>query len=158
MDLNFDYYESQNKRPQGMALGDILEMYSMPVPFSGCQVWLRGIQAGYGIIWWAGRMRPAHVVSYELTHGPVPEGLELDHLCRVRCCIKAGHLEAVTHRVNMLRSPTDTLRVRGHAQIAKTVCPAGHLYAGHNLYISPIGHRRCKECHRLRQQKRHALK
>jgi hypothetical protein len=48
-------------------------------------------------------MNLAHVFFYERIHGPVPEGLELDHLCEVPLCINPNHLEAVTHTINMRR-------------------------------------------------------
>ena len=37
--------------------------------------------------------------------GPVPDSLELDHLCRNRYCVNPSHLEAVSYRVNVLRGP-----------------------------------------------------
>ena len=46
----------------------------------------------------------AHRVVYEATHGPVPEGMVIDHLCSVRRCVEPTHLEAVTHSVNVKRS------------------------------------------------------
>lgn len=49
------------------------------------------------------KQRLAHVVAYELANGPVPEGLEIDHLCNNRPCVSTTHLEAVTHRENMAR-------------------------------------------------------
>lgn len=51
-----------------------------------------------------GKMRFAHVIMYEREHGPVPDGLELDHLCRTRACCEEQHLEPVTHAVNVQRS------------------------------------------------------
>jgi hypothetical protein len=45
----------------------------------------------------------AHRLSYEWLVGPVPEGMELDHLCRVRHCVNPSHLEVVTHSVNVIR-------------------------------------------------------
>lgn len=47
--------------------------------------------------------RLAHRASYRFHVGPIPDGLEIDHLCRVRCCVNPAHLEAVTHSVNILR-------------------------------------------------------
>lgn len=71
--------------------------------------------------------RPAHVLAWEEANGPVPDGLELDHLCRVRHCVNAAHLEAVTDRENSRRGLT------GMHQRIKTHCPQGHEYAGANL-------------------------
>jgi hypothetical protein len=53
--------------------------------------------------------RNAHVAFYETEVGPVPEGYELDHLCKVRSCIRPDHLEPVTHLTNVLRSSATRL-------------------------------------------------
>lgn len=45
----------------------------------------------------------AHVMSYEAHNGPVPNGLEVDHLCHNKLCVNPEHLEAVTHKVNCQR-------------------------------------------------------
>ena len=45
----------------------------------------------------------AHKMAWELVNGPVPTGLDLDHLCRVRACVNAEHLEAVPHEINAQR-------------------------------------------------------
>jgi hypothetical protein len=58
---------------------------------------------GYGQFNLNGSPRRAHVLSYELLVGPVPEGLELDHLCLVKICVRPAHLEPVTHLENVLR-------------------------------------------------------
>lgn len=70
-----------------------------------CWLWTRSLTIGnrYGGLSVDGRMRPAHRVAYELTVGPIPDGLELDHLCRNTRCVRPAHLEPVTHRENMRR-------------------------------------------------------
>ncbi len=83
----------------------------------------------------------AHRTAYEMLVGPIPEGMQLDHLCRVRRCVNPSHLEPVTPRENLMRSEN---QVAKHA--AKTHCPHGHPYSGRNLYISPRGHRVCRAC------------
>ncbi len=72
-----------------------------------CWLWKGGMTRGYGVyaVWRGNRYRNtrAHRVAYELTIGFIPVGLEIDHLCRVRNCVNPAHLEAVTHRENILR-------------------------------------------------------
>lgn len=58
---------------------------------------------GYGSVRWEGPMLKAHRVAYELLVGPIPEGLEIDHLCRVTSCVNPAHLEPVTPAVNVAR-------------------------------------------------------
>jgi HNH endonuclease/NUMOD3 motif len=77
---------------------------AQPVPFSGCWLWVRSLNtSGYAQTRIGKKHRVVHRVAYELKHGPVPDGLELDHLCRVRCCINPDHVEPVTRKVNALR-------------------------------------------------------
>lgn len=103
-----------------------------------CWLWTAHVDAeGYGRLGQCG----AHVVAHELLIGPIPEGLEPDHLCRVRHCVKAianeqgpAHLEPVTHQENMRR-----------AAALITHCPKGHPYTEENTYINR-GHRFCRAC------------
>lgn len=102
----------------------------------GCWVWAGGRSgSGYGAFWIDGKTRPAHVVMYEICVGPVPAGLELDHVCRNRACCNPDHLEPVTNQVNVWRSLLPT-------------CKAGHELSGDNLYMHPTsGQRTCRACH-----------
>src|SRR5690606_28140598 len=106
----------------------------------GCWEWQGARQSGgYGSFWWQGRVQKAHRVSYEDQMGPIPEGLVLDHLCRVRHCVRPDHLEPVTQKENTLRGDT----IPAH-KLAKDSCPAGHPHAGDTLYVYPDGRRHCK--------------
>ncbi len=108
-----------------------------------CWLWRSSTNAGgYGLFHPDGGAREwvmAHRYAYELEHGPIPEGLDLDHLCRTRSCVRAEHLEPVTHRENVLRGDA------GKRQRERTHCPQGHEYAGENLYVSR-GQRSCRIC------------
>lgn len=86
-----------------------------------------------------GRFVSIHRLMYISLIGPVPPGLELDHLCRNRWCCSPLHLEAVTHKVNMERG----------AHALKTHCPQGHPYDEANTYVHR-GERQCKRCLYLR--------
>lgn len=90
----------------------------------------------------------AHRFSYELLVGPIPEGLQIDHLCRNRSCVNPAHLEPVTCQENLLRGLTIAAR-----NAAKTHCPRGHSYSGENLYRKPNGGRECRACMTARVQR-----
>lgn len=99
---------------------------------------------GYGVFAVGNTKRGAHVVVYELLVGPVPDGLELDHRCRVTLCVNPDHLESVTHAENQRRMG-----------LAQTHCRrAGHPYTPDNTYRSPRGERRCRKCARNRDGER----
>ncbi len=95
----------------------------------GCWLWTAQLsKEGYGIISkTSGHPVPAHRVSYEMACGPIPEGLHIDHLCRVRACVNPAHLEAVTQGENNRRA--------GAATVPRTHCPQGHPYSGKNLIV-----------------------
>lgn len=112
---------------------------------TGCWEWERAKVQGYGYY------RPpdgpvnvrAHRYMYELLVGPIPEGLTLDHLCRVRSCVNPAHLEPVTSGENTRR-----------ATAIQTHCLRGHPLSGDNLYVR-ANRRHCRACRRM--HKRHSL-
>jgi hypothetical protein len=120
----------------------------------GCWVWKGNTcrTTGYGYFWLDGRSRPAHRVSYELFVGPIPEGLQIDHVrargCRSRACVNPAHLEPVTIKENLLRG--DTFNARNKA---KTHCPHGHEYTYDNTNLYK-GRRRCRICMCIRERAR----
>jgi hypothetical protein len=74
---------------------------------NGCWIWLKHVDeasGGYGMAWDGRRMTSAHRVMYERHCGPIPAGMEIDHLCEVRACVNPGHLEVVTRSTNIRRS------------------------------------------------------
>jgi hypothetical protein len=115
-----------------------------------CWLWQGGIhqKTGYGQAWYQNTNRLAHRAFYELLVGPIPAGLQLDHLCRVRHCVNPEHLEPVTARVNTLRG--DTLPARN---AAKTECDHGHEFTPENTYFhAKKGARCCRACKNARQR------
>ena len=114
-------------------------------PFLGpCWLWKDRLSGGYGRM--HGRVATqAHRFSYELNVGPIPEGLVIDHVCRVRHCVNPAHLEVVTNAENILRGNGFSAR---HAR--KTRCSFGHQYDGTNTRIRADGSRSCIACERRR--------
>lgn len=109
---------------------------------NGCMNWLAYKNPhGYGQIKAGPRPVAAHRVSFALRVGTVPEGKEIDHLCRNRACVAPDHLEAVTHRANMLRGETIAAK-----NSKKTHCKSGHEFSDENTYITPAGVRQCRPC------------
>lgn len=97
-----------------------------PEPNSGCWLWLGANNYKYPCIKIHRKQRYAHRVSYELHKRPIPKGLDIDHLCKVTLCVNPDHLEAVTRKVNVLRSNAPAGAKARAAAV--THCPQGHLY------------------------------
>lgn len=135
-----------------MTLLDRLLDKISPEPNTGCWLWTAALdRKGYGTIKTGSltdgtRMTyRAHRVCYTLLVGDIPGDLELDHKCRVRCCVNPAHLEPVTTRINLLRGNTITAN-----NASKTHCPFGHNLAEAYRYQHRSGsvYRQCRECRR----------
>lgn len=110
-----------------------------------CWLWQEGTtNGGYGTFGAAGRMYLAHRWAYEHMVGPIPEGLHIDHLCRVRRCVNPSHLEPVTSGENTRR-----------AHAARATCKNGHPWTEAITFYYK-GQRRCRECARAADRKRRA--
>ncbi len=123
----------------------------------GCWVWTgcrtKGGE-GYGqIVVARGKTQQVHRVVYEALVGPIPDGLQIDHLCSNKACCNPAHLEPVTARENQRRED-QLLGIRS----AVTHCPQGHEYTPENTGYkkSPPGKvwRECIACRRLRAWRR----
>ena len=124
---------------------DPIERFWEKVDKTGpCWEWTASKVYGYGQFGIAHQKHArAHRFAYELLVGPIPEGLELDHLCRNRACVNPDHLEPVTTRVNLLRGATVTARKAG-----QTHCIHGHEFTPDNTFIRKNGCRTCLTCRR----------
>jgi hypothetical protein len=110
-------------------------------PEGGCLIWIGATGGGgdsYGNFYLDGRPRWAHIVAYEWANGPVPEGLELDHLCRRSLCVNPAHLEAVTHAENIRRG------LRGALHVSPPACRNGHPFTPENR----TKNQQCRVCAR----------
>jgi hypothetical protein len=167
-------------------IDSILAKFVMPVTESGCWIWTGCDDGnGYGAVSFRCKRWLAHRLIYMAFIGNIPEDLELDHLCRVRCCVNPRHLEPVTRAVNVARGDgcQKTVCYKGHSKPPKrhclwcererygwkgglpsrdrTHCPKGHEYSG----VDKLGRRICKTCHReacrrhevARRERRNAL-
>lgn len=113
----------------------------------GCWLWTGSkTPSGYGLARaesGSSRRTGAHRMAYELLVGPIPEGLQLDHLCCNPSCVNPDHLEPVTARVNSLRSTSPPA-----ANEVKTHCVNGHEFTPENTGRRANGNRRCRACGR----------
>lgn len=125
----------------------------MPEPMSGCWLWIGAMTAkGYGSFWANGKSCRAHRWSYRHRNGPIPKGMTLDHLCRVRSCVNPDHLEVVSNRENIQRG------IPNNGNRARTHCIHGHPLSGANLYTTKQGYRQCRACNNRRHKERRQRK
>ena len=121
------------------------ERFVLFTRFEGdCLVWTGNAPHGYGTFWYEGKKVRAHRFAYERFVGRIPEGLELDHLCRVTRCVNPDHLEPVTRAENLRRASWPNAR--------KTHCKRGHEFTSDNTYRWR-GHRVCRTCQHERRAK-----
>lgn len=105
---------------------------------TGCWNWLGRVSVfGYGQKPTRQGTKMAHRVFYEALIGPIPPGLQIDHLCKNKRCVNPQHLEPVTARENTMRSSNPAA-----TNSRKTHCPKGHSHWG----VRPVGGRWCLDC------------
>lgn len=116
-----------------------------------CHIWVRGKSNGYGRFNLDGFTWQAHRLAWTWEHGPIPEGLEPDHRCRNRACVRTSHMELVTHAENVARG------IPNNGYAARTHCPKRHPYDEVNTYWrrTPKGWGRgCRQCRREQRRAR----
>lgn len=116
-------------------------------PRGDCWEW-RGtrLRSGYGVFRSERGMQDrgqllAHRYAFELTKGPIPPGMHVDHVCRHPWCVRPSHLVLATPRENVLRGQGASAR-----NARKTHCPRGHEYTAENIGSDTRGGRRCAQC------------
>jgi hypothetical protein len=108
---------------------------------TGCWLWLGQINNwGYAVFSERGENIPGYQWSFRYFKGPIPDGQQPDHLCRIRPCVNPDHLEAVPMKVNILRG-TSVSAINAR----KTTCSRGHEFDG---FDQRYGFRYCKTCKR----------
>jgi hypothetical protein len=119
-----------------------------------CWLWTGGTQSNpphlYGSAYCNGKKMSAHRAAWVLTNGPISDqSLCLLHSCDTPLCVNPSHLRLGTHQQNM-----DDKVARNRTNRNKPFCKRGHPRTPGNLYTSKKGLRACRECHKLREQKR----
>ena len=105
---------------------------------TACVPWSKYLrESGYGQRYFRGTTMLAHRAVWIERFGPIPNGLEVDHVCKNRSCVNTKHLRLLTHAANM--------RFSQHSH-----CIRGHLFTKENAYHRKDGGRNCRTCHRER--------
>lgn len=116
-----------------------------------CWLWTGGLIKGYGDFYYGKHAIKAHRLSFIISKGNIPDGLVIDHTCRVKNCVNPKHLRAVTAKVNALENSDSASAIN----IKKTHCIRGHALIGKNIISSEyarVGRRQCRECYLKRQK------
>ena len=117
---------------------------------SPCWIWAKNVdlRTGYGRLMVNYKTIGAHRWMFEREVGPIPDGLTLDHLCRIPTCVNPEHLEPVPGGVNAMRGDNPWAK-----NARKTHCKHGHEFTPENTYVGTDGGRRCRKCKRRDQMK-----
>lgn len=124
-----------------------------PEPNTGCWLWAGTLgDDGYGrlAVSWKKKAR-AHRAVWEEAVGPIPDGLQLDHLCRVRSCVNPDHLEVVTSRENTMRGNHPSA-----VAVRTGKCKRGHERVRPHTYVDTRGSLRCRTCQNMLARERWA--
>ena len=143
-------------RWQTQSLRERFDAKWIPEPNTGCWLWMGGLAGrGYPMVYVPGQKwgTKAHRVAWELYRGPIPDGLVIDHTCRVKSCVNPDHLRPVTSAVNVTENSISLAALNK----VKTHCPRGHEYTTENtLRMKRNDGRVCRTCKRMLEMVNHA--
>lgn len=136
-------------QPINLSTSDLARFWSKVDKTSTCWLWTGRTHDGYGRFELGRKSLRAHRVSFTLAGGEIPEGLVLDHICRVRNCVNPEHLRAVDNKANVLAGiGLSALNAR------KTHCKRGHEFTTENTRVNVNGARICRACESEKNRKR----
>lgn len=140
-----------------MPTSERFDSYVMPEPNSGCHLWIGGLGfSGYGHFHVKCRDVYAHRYAYERERGPIPQGMEIEHVCRLRCCVNPDHLRLATRQENLAKrarrnpflivsAPTHTEEQRFWARVKRDAETGCWLWTGTTVHgygtLKPRGRR-----------------
>lgn len=133
-----------------MKIKDGLRFLSKIEITGSCWLWKGATLKGHSQIHYNGKTIYAHRMSYEMFKGEIPEGMQIDHLCRVRHCVNPNHLEVVNNRTNSYRGYSFA-----GINHRKTHCAKGHEYSEENTTHRKNGRRVCKQCKKIWDKQRY---
>lgn len=118
---------------------------------NGCWIWTASLDtAGYASFYWDGKVRAGHRVAYQALVGPIPDGLDLDHVkargCTSTACVNPAHLEPVTRLENSARGANPK-----YVAWRTNTCARG-LHSLADVKVGASGKRRCPVCRRDRER------
>ena len=120
------------------ALPEHLQRRIHPDPQNNCWICKCDPKNLYPRIFWNGRRYQVHRFVYQCLIGPIPEGKQMHHVCKNKHCCNPGHLEILTLREHLLKTPSTFKRL--------SLCKKGHEFSQENTRIGPDGRRRCRIC------------